>query len=142
MDSSTTSFRVHILFLALLFCLGGPAGAEAQVVDRGKWVVRKEFLPHSNDNNRKVELFWTKPGEDGPYPAVLLIHGHQEQIRNGGEAFVKTGRLGILAKSGLCRRFSFSARLWQFRRPADYCGPITQDAVLVAMRFSSQAAFR
>ena len=97
-ESSTTFFRIHLLLV--LLCVGGPGEGEAQVVDRGKWVVRKEFLPHSKDNNKKVELFWTQPEGDGPYPALLLIHGHQEQIRNGGEAFVKTGRLGILASRG------------------------------------------
>jgi dipeptidyl aminopeptidase/acylaminoacyl peptidase len=138
-ESSTTFFRIHLLLV--LLCVVGPGEGEAQVVDRGKWVVRKEFLPHSKDNNKKVELFWTQPEGDGPYPAVLLIHGHQEQIRNGGEAFVKTGRLGILASRGYVAASLSQPGYGNSDGPADYCGPFTQDAVLVAMDFLRKQAF-
>ncbi len=91
--------RSKNLFIAvLLVLLGCTAIEEGQLIDRGGWLANREMLRHSKDDNKKIEIFWTKPAGDGPYPAVLLIHGHQEQVRNGGEAFVKTGRLGILAK--------------------------------------------
>lgn len=141
MASSTTSFRVHLFLLASLVWVGGAAEGEAQVVDQGKWVVRKEFLPHIKDNNKKVELFWTQPAGDGPYPAVLLIHAGQEQIRNGGEAFVKAGRLGILANRGYVAASLSQPGYGNSDGPADYCGPFTQDAVLVALDFLRKQPF-
>lgn len=140
MGSSTTSFRVHLL-LALLFCVGGPAEAAAQIFDRGKWVVHRELLPHSKDSNKKVEILWTQPAGDGPYSAVLLIHGHQEQITDGGEAFVKTGRLGILASRGYVAASLSQPGYGNSDGPADYCGPITQDAVLVGLDFLRKQSF-
>ena len=71
-------------------------------------MIRREVLPHSQDRTKKVELFWTQPVGDGPYPAVLLIHGHQEPVRNGGEAFVRAGRLGSMASQGYVAASLFS----------------------------------
>ena len=110
-------------------------------MNRGDWVVHKEFLPSSQDNNKKVELFWTRPGGSGPYPTVLLVHGHQEQVRNGGEAFVKTGRLGILASRGYVAASLSQPGYGNSAGPADYCGPITQDAVLVGLDFLRKQSF-
>jgi hypothetical protein len=74
-----------------LLLAGWAVVEEGPLIDRAGWVIDREFLPHSKDSNKKVELFWTKPGGDDPYPAVLFIHGHQEQARNSGSAFVRTG---------------------------------------------------
>ena len=110
-------------------------------MNRGDWLVHKEFLLSSKDNNKKVELFWTQPGGSGPYPTVLLVHGHQEQVRNGGEAFVKTGRLGILASRGYVAASLSQPGYGNSDGPADYCGPITQDAVLVGLDFLRKQSF-
>ena len=110
-------------------------------MNRGDWLVHKEFLPGSKDNNKKVELFWTRPAGSGVYPTVLLVHGHQEQVRNGGEAFVKTGRLGILASRGYVAASLSQPGYGNSDGPADYCGPITQDAVLVGLDFLRKQSF-
>jgi dipeptidyl aminopeptidase/acylaminoacyl peptidase len=131
----------NFLVPVLLLLVGCAAIEEGQLIDRGGWVIRREFLLHSKDGNKKIELFWTKPAGDGPYPAVLLIHGHQEQVRNGGESFVRTGRLGILARQGYVAASLSQPGYGNSDGPPDYCGPFTQDAVLVAMDFLRKQAF-
>ena len=128
--------------LLLLLVLAGCAAIErGPLIDRGGWVVRREFLPHHRDGNKKVELFWTKPLGDGPYPAVLFIHGHQEQNKNGGEAYVSTGRLGITASRGYVAAAVSQPGYGNSDGPPDYCGPFTQDAVLVAIDFLRNQPF-
>ena len=98
--------------LVFLLLVGCAAAEEGPRIDRGGWVVRRAFLPHSQDSKKTVELFWTQPAGDGPYPAVLFIHGHQEQARDGGESFVRAGRLGVSAG---VRQFRWPSRLlWPF----------------------------
>ena len=134
--------RSKNLFIAvLLVLLGCTAIEEGQLIDRGGWLANREMLRHSKDDNKKIEIFWTKPAGDGPYPAVLLIHGHQEQVRNGGEAFVKTGRLGILAKQGYVAASLSQPGYGNSDGPPDYCGPFTQDAALVALDFLRKQPF-
>jgi len=74
--------------------------AEDALVDPGGWRIHRELLPDNQNRSKVIELFWTKPDGNGPFPAVLFIHGHQETQRNGGEAYVLTGRLGIMARRG------------------------------------------
>ena len=133
-------FFIPVLLL-LVGCAAIAAIEEGQLVDRGGWVVRRDFLPHSKDANKRIEIFWTKPAGDGPYPALLLIHGHQEQIRNGGEAFVRTGRLGILARQGYVAASLSQPGYGNSDGPPDYCGPFTQDAALVALDFLRKQPF-
>src|SRR5918999_1368994 len=100
MSGVTSISPKSLLVFALLLLTASAAAREGPLVDRGGWVIHREFLPHSKESNKKVELFWTKPTGDGPYPAVLFIHGHQERIRSGGEAFVTVGRLGATVSRG------------------------------------------
>ncbi|HET8670853.1 MAG TPA: alpha/beta fold hydrolase, partial [Candidatus Saccharimonadales bacterium] len=128
----------HAVLLVLLGCTAVEKG---QLRDRAGWVVNREMLGHSKDERKKVEIFWTKPTGDGPYPAILLIHGHQEQVRNGGEAFVNTGRLGILAKEGYVAASLSQPGYGNSDGPPDYCGPFTQDAALTAIDFLRKQPF-
>ncbi len=130
-----------LALLLLPLVISCTAIEEGQLIDRSGWVIQREFLRHSRDGNKKVEIFWTKPAGDGPYPALLLIHGHQEQVRNGGEAFVKTGRLGILARQGYVAASLSQPGYGNSDGPPDYCGPVTQDAALVALDFLRKQPF-
>lgn len=131
----------NLVVLLLLLLVGCVATEEGQLVDRGGWVVRREFLRHSRDGNKKIEIFSTKPAGNGPYPAVLLIHGHQEQVKNGGEAFVKTGRLGMLARQGYVTAAISQPGYGNSDGPPDYCGPFTQEAALEALDFLRRQPF-
>jgi len=127
--------------LGFILLLGCGAVGEGQLTNRGGRVVRRELLPHSKDASKKVELFWTKPAGDGPHPVVLFIHGHQEQVRNGGEAFVRTGRLGIIASRGYVAASLSQPGYGNSDGPPDFCGPFTQDAALVAIDFLRKQSF-
>ena len=139
-DPMTYVRSKSLLVLLFLLLVGCGAIEEGQLIDRGGWVIQRELLRH-RDANKRVEIFWTKPAGDGPYPALLLIHGHQEQVRNGGEAFVKTGRLGILARQGYVAASVSQPGYGNSDGPPDYCGPVTQDAALVALDFLRKQPF-
>jgi dipeptidyl aminopeptidase/acylaminoacyl peptidase len=126
------------VFLTLVACA---AAREQQLIDRAGWVVHRDLLPHSQDARKRVELFWTRPAGDGPYPVLLLVHGHQEQLRNGGEAFVRTGRLGVIAARGYVAAALSQPGYGDSDGPPDYCGPFTQDATMVAIDFLRRQPF-
>jgi dipeptidyl aminopeptidase/acylaminoacyl peptidase len=127
-----------LVFLLLIECA---VAEEGPLMDRAGWVIRRALLPHSQDSNKKVELFWTQPVGEGPYPTVLFIHGHQEQPRNGGEAFVTAGRLGIMASQGYGAASLSQPGYGHSDGPPDYCGPFTQEAVVVALAFLRKQPF-
>jgi dipeptidyl aminopeptidase/acylaminoacyl peptidase len=72
---------------------------------------------------------------------LLLIHGHQEHLRNGGEAFVRTGRLGVIATRGYVAAALSQPGYGDSDGPPDYCGPFTQDATMVAVDFLRRLPF-
>lgn len=117
------------------------APREVPLIDRAGWVVHRDLLPHSHDVRKRVELFWIRPAGDGPYPVLLLIHGHQEHLRNGGEAFVRTGRLEVIATLGYVAAALSQPGYGDSDGPPDYCGPFTQDATMVAVDFLRRQPF-
>jgi dipeptidyl aminopeptidase/acylaminoacyl peptidase len=135
--TSIIKFRVsEILIFVLLIGTAAYAGTEkGPITDRQGWVINRELLPHSKESNKKVELFWTKPKGDGTYPAILSIHGHQEQVRDGCESYVMRGRLGMMAALGYVAAAVSQPGYGFSDGPPDFCGPFTQDAVLVAIEF-------
>jgi len=72
---------------------------------------------------------------------LLLIHGHQEHLRNGGEAFVRTGRLEVIATLGYVAAALSQPGYGDSDGPPDYCGPFTQDATMVAVDFLRRQPF-
>jgi dipeptidyl aminopeptidase/acylaminoacyl peptidase len=130
-----------VRLLAILMLVGCAAVQPGAMPDRGGWVIQREFLPHRQHPSKQIEVFWTKPVGQGPWPAVLLIHGHQEQLRNGGEAFVRTGRLGIMASRGYFVAALSQPGYGHSDGPPDFCGPYTQEAVLGAIDFLRKMPF-
>jgi len=130
-----------VLLLSLVMLVGFTAVQPDTLADRGGWVIQREFLQHRQNISKKIEVFWTKPTEPGPWPAILFIHGHQEQIRNGGEAFVRTGRLGIMASRGYVAGALSQPGYGNSDGPPDFCGPFTQEAVVVAIDFLRNQLF-
>jgi dipeptidyl aminopeptidase/acylaminoacyl peptidase len=130
-----------VLLLILVMLVSCAAVQPDALTDRGGWVIQRAFLQHPQNISKKIEVFWTKPGEPGPWPAILFIHGHQEQSRNRGEAFVRTGRLGIMASRGYVAAALSQPGYGNSDGPPDFCGPFTQDAVLVAIEFLRHQSF-
>lgn len=110
------------------------------ITDHKDWVINRELLAHRLEAHKKVELFWTKPAGEGPYPVILFIHGHQE-IKYGGESFVKSGRLGVMAGRGYVAAAVSQPGYGNSDGPPDYCGPFTQEAVLTAINFLRKKSF-
>ena len=117
-----------VLLAALV--LSGCASVEPTLADPSGWVVQREFLQH---RGRKIEILWAKPAAEGRRPAVLFIHGHQESNRNGGETYVRIGRLGTMARRGYVAAAISQPGYGNSEGPPDFCGPATQDAVLAAL---------
>ena len=130
-----------VLLLTLVMLVSCAAVQPDAHTDRGGWVIQRAFLQHHQNISKKIEVFWTKPGEPGPWPAILFIHGHQEQIKNGGEAFVRTGRLGVMASRGYVAAALSQPGYGNSDGPPDFCGPFTQEAVLVAIDFLRNQPF-
>lgn len=82
---------------------------------------------------KKVELFIARPASQDRVPAVLFIHGHQEGPRNGGEIYVASRRLGIMARRGYVAAALSQPGYGNSDGPPDFCGPVTQDAALLAL---------
>jgi dipeptidyl aminopeptidase/acylaminoacyl peptidase len=125
--------RIPLLIVVMLIsCAEVPPGA---MTDRDDSVVQRAFLPHPQHPNKRIEVFWTTPVGAGPWPAVLFIHGHQERFRDGGEAYVKNGRLGRMAGRGYVAAAVSQPGYGRSDGPPDFCGPSTQAAVLGALAF-------
>jgi dipeptidyl aminopeptidase/acylaminoacyl peptidase len=133
MDMPLMAIRV---LLPALLMLGGCAAVQpGTMTDRGGWVIQRAFLSHRWDASKQIEVLWTTPRDQGPWPAVLFIHGHQEQFRPGGEAFVTNGRLGLMASRGYVAAAVSQPGYGHSDGPPDFCGPYTQEAVLGVVDF-------
>jgi dipeptidyl aminopeptidase/acylaminoacyl peptidase len=121
-----------VLLLAALVLAGCAAVEPGALTDRDGWVIQREFLQHGG---KRIELFWTKPAAGTRLPAVLFIHGHQEVRRDGGELYVRTGRLGIMARQGYVAASLSQPGYGNSDGPPDFCGPVTQDAALAAIEY-------
>jgi dipeptidyl aminopeptidase/acylaminoacyl peptidase len=138
----TVSTRRRLCAIAVPLMLVACAGArEGSLSDQAGGIVHRELIPHSRDATKRIELFWVRPTGDGRYSAVLLIHGHQERLRNGGEAFVNTGRLGVMTTRGYVAAALSQPGYGKSDGPPDYCGPFTQDAVVAAVEFLRRQPF-
>jgi dipeptidyl aminopeptidase/acylaminoacyl peptidase len=124
--------------MAVLMLVGCAAGQPPAQRDRG---VQRELLPDRGNTGKRIEVYWTKPTGQGPWPAFLFIHGHQGQVRNGGESYVKTGRLDAMAGRGYVAAALSQPGYGNSDGPADFCGPLTQEAARVALEFLRNQSF-
>jgi dipeptidyl aminopeptidase/acylaminoacyl peptidase len=96
-----------------------------------------ETLKHPQDAAREVEWIWRKPAGPGPFPAVLLVHGHQIGERPGADQWVQFGRFDEIVRDGIVAVAVSQPGYGKSSGPPDYCGPFTQEAtraVLAEMR--------
>jgi len=113
------TLRWMLLMFAGLIACSGHKIAKAQTLS----------IPHPDDPAKKVEYFLEKPKSDGPWPTVVLLHGHQEWPRAGGKDFVKWGVLDEFAARGYLAVSVSQPGYGGSIGPADFCGPFTQHAV-------------
>jgi dipeptidyl aminopeptidase/acylaminoacyl peptidase len=77
-----------------------------------------------------VEAFYVKPQGNGPWPTVLFLHGHQSPPSAGGRDFVSWGVLERFARRGYLAVAVSQPGYGGSTGPADFCGSVTQHAVL------------
>jgi len=87
------------------------------------------FIAHPDNPARKVEFFLQQPAGVGPWPAVVLLHGHQDSPRTGALDFVKWRVLERFARRGYLAVAISQPGYGNSDGPPDFCGPVTQRAV-------------
>jgi dipeptidyl aminopeptidase/acylaminoacyl peptidase len=106
------------ILLALSACSHGKAETESITI------------PHPDDPLKRVEAFFEKPPGYGPWPTVVLLHGHQPPPSHGGKDFADWGVLHKYAQRGYLAVAVSAPGYGNSSGPADFCGPFTQNAVL------------
>lgn len=101
----------------------------------------RAFLPHPDNPEERVELYWTQPDGEERYPAILFIHGFQRHERPGGLAYIQYGRLAHIRNRGYVAAAVSQPGFGESNSKPDYCGPIAQKAVLAAIRFLRKQPF-
>ena len=99
-----------LLLLAASFC--GCLSAETLAIS------------HPDDPSKKVEFFLQKPSGKGPWPTVVLLHGHQDPPSHGGQDFVTWGELDRFAKRGYLAVAVSQPGYGNSSGPADFCGHV------------------
>lgn len=107
-----------LIFVGLIACSGHKIAC-AQVLS----------ITHPDDPSKKVEYFLERPKGKGPWPMIVLLHGHQEWPRAGGKDFVKWGVLDEFANRGYLAVSISQPGYGGSTGPSDFCGPLTQHAV-------------
>ena len=90
-------------------------------------------ITHPDDSSKQVEYFLERPSGKGPWPTVVLLHGHQEGAKPGGRDFLDWGVLHQLAGRGYLAVAISQPGYGQSSGPADFCGLFTQHAVLAVI---------
>ena len=138
---SMTNRGFHGFLTLVLLFPGWGVAAETVRLDPAGWPIQRELLPHSGDQHKAIELFWAKPEGNGPFSAILFIHGHQEPSRPGGSVYATTGRLGLMAKRGYVAGAMSQPGYGGSEGPPDFCGPFTQQATLAVLDFLRRQTF-
>lgn len=92
--------------------------------------INREFILHKNNIEKRIEFLWAKPKGIGPWPAIVLMHGHQIGKRLGGEIYVQNGVLNAMTDRGYVAISVSIPGYGKSDGPPDHCGPFTQNAFI------------
>jgi dipeptidyl aminopeptidase/acylaminoacyl peptidase len=116
--------RLFVIAIAVLFFAGPRFVHESNGAEPGSL-----HIAHPDDTAKHVEYFIEKPSGTGPWPTVVLLHGHQDGLRPGGKDFVDWGVLKQFAARGYLAVAISQPGYGKSDGPPDFCGPFTQHAV-------------
>jgi pimeloyl-ACP methyl ester carboxylesterase len=104
--------------------------------------VHHELVASEADPSKTIEYYWVAPQGKGPWPVVVLLHGHQDGIATpGGKAFVDYGVLDTLARRGYVGVAVSQPGYGHSSGPPDFMGPATVGAVDNVLRRFRMKAF-
>jgi dipeptidyl aminopeptidase/acylaminoacyl peptidase len=133
----TTVVRL-VLVPLLLGAFALPVRTQAPLtVDK----VRNEFIPHPDDPTKRLEIVWTKPAGDGPWPVIVLIHGHQEPERPGAAVYARGAQLDRHSARGFVAAAVSQPGYGKSDGPPDFCGPRSQRAVTALVEYLGKQPF-
>jgi dipeptidyl aminopeptidase/acylaminoacyl peptidase len=92
------------------------------------------FTAHPDDAAKRVEYFLEKPAGKAPWPAVVLLHGHQDPPSAGGRVMFGSGAMGHLASLGYLAVAVSLPGYGGSDGPSDFAGPFAQHAVQGVVR--------
>ena len=102
-----------------------------------------ETLTDVADDRRQVEMLWYAPDDgDGPWPAVLFVHGYQPPEEESGFAPGAKAMLDVPPRYPLFEMFRRKGFLvaavsqsgyGNTDGPLDFCGPLSQQAIATAI---------
>ena len=119
----------------VLAAVAGPLAALTQSVDQDLPPgASRVVVAHASEPELDVEVYAVTPSGDGPWPAILFVHGHQGgDVKPGGLRYVERGYLRAAADRGLFAAVVSQPGYGGSDGPADYCGPRSQGAVETAL---------
>lgn len=120
--------NVKRLALALLLYAGSAGLLALQQAP-----VRTELVAHPADPGKRIEIAWARPAGEGPWPVLLLVHGHQIGERPGAKMYVDNGTLEQYASRGMLAAAVSQPGYGRSDGPPDFCGPRSQQAVIAAI---------
>jgi dipeptidyl aminopeptidase/acylaminoacyl peptidase len=97
-------------------------------------MIEAHYIPSLAYPAKRVEFCATVPQSEGPWPAVVYVHGHQQPVRPGGGAIERAGLLARVAAVGVLGVSLSQPGYGGSDGPPDYCGPSTQSAILSVLR--------
>jgi dipeptidyl aminopeptidase/acylaminoacyl peptidase len=119
-----------------------PAPSAAALAPSGLHELHAEFLTAATNPAKRIEYYWVAPKGDGPWPVLLLLHGHQEGSPTpGGRAFVEFGVLDTAAARGVVGVSVSQPGYGRSDGPADFMGPETVAAVEQVIRHLRAQSF-
>lgn len=89
----------------------------------------------------QVEIFHERPEGNGPFPALILIHGHQGGRKIGAESIAKSGYFPQIIKKGFVAIAVSQSGYGQTSGLPDNCGENSQNAVKAAIIFARKQKF-
>lgn len=102
---------------------------------------QRELLSNPNDPKHKVEIFWSKPPGNGPFPAMIIVHGHQGTGTRGAEVIASSGMFHKMLKKGLVPIAVSQSGYGGTSGSKDNCGLNSQGALKAAIAFAQKQKF-
>ncbi|MES2527157.1 MAG: alpha/beta fold hydrolase [Bdellovibrionota bacterium] len=89
----------------------------------------------------KVEIYWQRPDGTGPFPALILVHGHQGHNKVGAENIAMSGYFPEILKKGFVAIAVSQSGYGKTEGAPDNCGETSQEALKAAIQFARQQKF-